>query len=390
MGLAMVLISAIAHFSLIPLYYTLDRFVLVYYNIGSTTFFVILTFVLWRYRKVELVWSLSLLEFAVSSALSTIILGLEASFAITSLFIAGVAAVVRFAPPLRRALVIGVLVTATVAAGVYSILVGPSDPFPRSVEQWLLLSTGLWVGPAVAIIMWYFMREMWRAEDALESEYQRSEHLLNNIMPAEVAERLKSGEGTIADGHPHVTVLFADIVGFTERSSRMAPDKLVVFLNRVFSRFDELVARHDVEKIKTIGDAYLAVAGMPRERADHADAIAQLALDIQASCDALRGDEADGQERFDNTPVRLRIGIHSGAVVAGVIGASKFAYDLWGDVVNTASRMESSSEPGKIQVSEATYDLLAGRFAMTERGTLDIKGKGEMRTWFLEGRPTVD
>lgn len=382
MGLALAVVSASVHFSFCFVFYLFDRPTLLIYNIASTGFFVALAVIMVRYRPVALVWSLCLLEFGVATVVVTTVLGVQSGFPITPMIAAGVAAPIRFASLRTRIAVLSLSVALTVAGSVYSMIVGPTDPFPADMNRWLLLSTGLWAAPATAIIIWFFMREMWRAEAALEAEYQRSERLLHNIMPTEVAERLKAGEGIIADSHPHVTVLFADIVGFTERSSRMAPDKLVALLNQVFSRFDELIAERGIEKIKTIGDAYLAVAGMPRERADHAEAIAQLALDMQAACADLSANHVTS----DGEPVQLRIGIHSGPVVAGIIGTAKFAYDLWGDVVNTASRMESNSEPGRIQISDATHDLLASTFAMTERGIVDIKGKGPMRTWFLEGR----
>ncbi|MEJ2121119.1 MAG: adenylate/guanylate cyclase domain-containing protein [Alphaproteobacteria bacterium] len=316
-------------------------------------------------------------EFAVHGALATIILGVGTGFAIIPLFAIGVAAPVRFAALPVRAAACAVATLITVGTGAYVIRVGPTNPLWAEFTRWLLFTNGVWVSIGVGIVMWFFMREMGRAEDALEREYARSESLLHNIMPVEVAERLNKGEGVIADDHAQVTVLFADIVGFTERSSTMPPDRLVALLNRVFTRFDALVERHGVEKIKTIGDAYRAVAGMPRERPDHAAAIARLAIDMNAACAELSGG-VDG-------PIQIRAGIHSGPVVAGIIGASKFAYDLWGDVVNTASRMESTGLPGRVQVSEATRALLDDTFALSPRGSVEIKGKGAMETWFLDG-----
>jgi guanylate cyclase len=234
---------------------------------------------------------------------------------------------------------------------------------------------GALIGQA-AIVMW-FSNAADRAEQDAEHERERSEKLLLNILPAPIAARLKDGPATIADSFGGVTVLFADLVGFTTLSARIPTDELIVMLNDVFSGFDALAEKHGLEKIKTIGDAYMVVGGVPTSRTDHAEAVAKMALEMRTYIAEKR--LARG-ERLD-----VRIGIHSGPVVAGVIGTRKFSYDLWGDTVNTASRMESHGEPGKIQVSEATRALLSPKFALIERGPIAIKGKGEMKTWFLEG-----
>ncbi len=211
----------------------------------------------------------------------------------------------------------------------------------------------------------------------LERERAKSEWLLHNVLPRSVSDRLKLAPGVIADRFEHATVLFADLVGFTVRAAQMPHEEVVALLNEVFSRFDALVEKHGLEKIKTIGDAYMAVAGVPDARADHADAAAAMALDmleLVRTCPELPRD------------LELRIGLHSGPVVAGVIGTKKFIYDLWGDTVNTASRMESHGEPGAVQVTEATYRLLHDRFELRQRGRISVKGKGELDTWFLVGR----
>lgn len=215
---------------------------------------------------------------------------------------------------------------------------------------------------------------------ALEEERARSERLLLNILPHPIAERLKQGAGVIADRFSEATVLFADIAGFTPISASLDPAELVAWLNDVFSSFDHLAEQHGLEKIKTIGDMYMAVSGLPMPRPDHAEAAADLAL---ALCDEMARRSAP-----DGSPLQMRIGIHTGPVVAGVIGQRKFAYDLWGDTVNTASRMESHGVGGAIQVSEATYARLRRRYAFEERGAIEIKGKGAMRTYFLTGRFT--
>jgi len=214
-----------------------------------------------------------------------------------------------------------------------------------------------------------------RAEEALRVEQAKSERLLLNILPEPIAQRLKQEERTIADSFAAVTVLFADIVGFTQLSQEMPPTELVTVLNDIFSAFDQLTEKHGLEKIKTIGDAYMVVGGMPAVRPDHAQAIAAMAIDMQA---AIVDFNARRNQQF-----QLRIGINTGPVVAGVIGLRKFIYDLWGDAVNVASRMESHGVGGKIQVTEATYHLLKHEYDFVKRGVIQVKGKGDMLTYFL-------
>jgi adenylate cyclase len=232
-------------------------------------------------------------------------------------------------------------------------------------------------------IIFYAVRQFARAEEAAEREHQRSEGLLVNILPPSVAERLKDRtESEIADAYPEASILFADMGGFTARASDTTPEDLVRFLNGVYTRLDSLVERHGLEKIKTTGDAYMVVSGVPEALPDHATALADLALDIR---DALVG-LVDPKGRA----VPVRLGIASGPVVAGVVGTRKFFYDVWGDAVNTASRMESTGEAGQIQVAPKTHDLLADRFELQERGVIEVRGKGPMRTWFLIGRKTAE
>ncbi len=208
--------------------------------------------------------------------------------------------------------------------------------------------------------------------------HRENERLLLSILPAPIAARLKSGDAGIADHFPEVSVLFADIVDFTVMSSGMSPKPLVTLLDDLFTQFDELARQHRVEKIKTIGDCYMAVCGVPDPRPDHAVALAEMALEM---IDCLRQFNASR-----GTSIRLRIGMHTGPVVAGVIGRSKFIYDLWGDTVNTASRMESTGLPNRVQVTEQMQRALAPQFELSERGEVDVKGKGRLRTWLLEGR----
>lgn len=217
------------------------------------------------------------------------------------------------------------------------------------------------------------------ARQELEEEQRKSERLLLNILPETVARQLKQEHRTIADNFAEATVLFADIVGFTELSSKIPPEEMVTLLNQIFSKFDRLAEHHGLEKIKTIGDSYMAVGGLPIERSDHVEAIADMALDMLAAI-------AD----FNTTrskPFNIRIGINTGPVIAGVIGVKKFIYDLWGDTVNIASRMESQGLPGRIQVTEAVYERLRDRYDFEERGAIEVKGKGQMVVYLLvDGR----
>jgi adenylate cyclase len=222
------------------------------------------------------------------------------------------------------------------------------------------------------------LQERNAAFKALEVERSKSEKLLLNILPAAIAERLKNNERTIAEAFPAVTVLFADLCGFTQFSQHVSAHELVALLDEIFSLFDNLAIAHGVEKIKTIGDAYMAVAGLPVPRGDHAEAVADMALGMQSSFRNLMDERG--------LDMQARVGIHSGPVVAGVIGKRKFIYDLWGDTVNIASRMESHGEPSLVHVSQSTRSLLEGRYRFTDRGELPIKGKGMMRTYFLHGR----
>lgn len=233
----------------------------------------------------------------------------------------------------------------------------------------------------VVATLWFSLRETARAERAMEVEYQRSEALLANILPAPIAQRLKDpARSIIADGYDDASILFADIAGYTKRASITPPDELVRFLDVLYTNLDGLVDKHGLEKVKTSGDSYMVVSGVPRPRGDHLEALARFALDMTEAVAGLT--DPDGRE------VPLRIGVASGPVVAGVVGARKFFYDVWGDAVNVASRMESTDEEGRIQVPQDVYERLRDEFTFEERGQIDVKGKGLMHTWYLTGRKT--
>jgi class 3 adenylate cyclase/CheY-like chemotaxis protein len=214
--------------------------------------------------------------------------------------------------------------------------------------------------------------------EQLHAEKERSEQLLLNILPKPIVEQLKQGEHNIADSFAKATVLFADIVDFTRLSTHHSPTEIVSLLNQIFSAFDRLAEQHGVEKIKTIGDAYMVVGGLPTPRVDHAEAIAEMAIDMLDAISQFRTQTGES--------LNMRIGINTGPVVAGVIGTNKFIYDLWGDTVNIASRMESTGIAGSIQVTPATYNLLQNKYLFEERGVIPIKGKGDVMTYILKGR----
>jgi class 3 adenylate cyclase/CHASE3 domain sensor protein len=213
--------------------------------------------------------------------------------------------------------------------------------------------------------------------DSLRIEQEKSENLLLNILPKDIAELLKKKPDSIAEQYSEASILFADVVNFTPMSSQMTPIELVELLNQVFSQFDGLVEKYDLEKIKTIGDCYMVASGVPRPRGDHAQVITCLALDMQ---------EIVQQSDYFGRKLTFRIGINSGPVVAGVIGRKKFIYDLWGDAVNTASRMESNGTGGLVQITQETYNLIHDDFICESRGVIKVKGKGELPVWFVRGR----
>jgi adenylate cyclase len=236
---------------------------------------------------------------------------------------------------------------------------------------------------AVAFILLYsFVRQKNEVLRLLRLEQEKSENLLLNILPKEIAAILKNESRTIADHFEGASILFADMVGFTPLSARMAPAEMVDLLNEVFSFFDSLVDKYQVEKIRTIGDSYMVASGVPRPRPDHAYALAQMALEMRSYISSYPS--------CVDRNLNFRIGINSGPVVAGVIGRKKFIYDLWGDAVNTASRMESHSEAGKIQITRETFELIKDEFICERRGTVEVKGKGEMETWYLVGQRSGD
>ena len=269
---------------------------------------------------------------------------------------------------------LAIFVTCGVAGSVLNV--------QTSVPVWfstLMLVLNVAVGGTIVFtLLALFAQQRQDALAALRVEQDKAETLLLNILPRSIADRLKADTQTIADDFTAASILFADVVDFTPLSQRLPAAEVVGILDRLFSHFDKLADRYGLEKIKTIGDCYMVAAGVPTPRPDHARAIALMAIDMR---EAMGDADAVG-----DLGLEMRIGINSGPVVAGVIGRKRFLYDLWGDAVNTASRMESHGSAGRIQITRATYELLKDEFDCQPRGTIDVKGKGEIETWFLVGR----
>jgi adenylate cyclase len=345
-------------------------------NVGSIAWFVVAA-VLTRRGHHRLGVLMGFAEVVVHVPVMTLLVGLDGGYLAYNLAI-GIVAMVLFPASERRTRIVLVAI-ALVSGGLLAAVGMSSTPVIvfGSVQVLGYLNVG---GTVLALffIMGTVAAAGDRAEARLERERRRSEKLLLNILPSPIAERLKRDPGTIADAFQSVTVLFADVVGFTKLSATMESTQVVEILNEVFSEFDRLAAKHRLEKIKTIGDGYMVVGGLPEPHESHAVASAQMAIDMHEAIRAY-------SERTGHT-LEIRVGLHSGPVVAGVIGVNKFAYDIWGDTVNTASRMESLGAAGRTQVSDATKELLSDSHTLDERGLIEVKGKGKMHTWYLTAR----
>jgi len=261
-------------------------------------------------------------------------------------------------------------------SGALGAAFGGISPAPPEWFTSVMLALNITVGGSIVFtLLALFAYQRQEALVALRGEQARAENLLLSILPSSIAEKLKAEPQTIADQFTSASILFADVVDFTPRSEHLPPAEVVGMLDQLFGHFDTLAERYGLEKIKTIGDCYMVAAGVPTPRTDHARVLALLALDM---LNAVRAGEAVG-----DLGLELRIGLNSGPVVAGVIGRKRFLYDLWGDAVNIASRMETFGTPGHIQITQATYELLKDEFRCEARGTVSVKGKGEMETWYL-------
>ena len=264
-----------------------------------------------------------------------------------------------------------------IGSGVAGGAVGSISPLPTWFTSTMLALNVVVGGTIVFTLLALFAKQRQDALSAMKSAQEQAENLLLNILPRSIAEKLKAEPQTIADQFTSASILFADVVDFTPRAEHLPPAEVVGMLDQLFGYFDTLADRYGLEKIKTIGDCYMVAAGVPSPRADHARALALLALDM---LEAVRSSDGVG-----DLGLELRVGINSGPVVAGVIGHKRFLYDLWGDAVNTASRMESHGTPGHIQITRATHELIEDDFVCEPRGTVTVKGKGEMETWYLVG-----
>ena len=263
-------------------------------------------------------------------------------------------------------------------SGLAGEIIGPIWPPPPDWFTSTMLALNIAVGGTMVFtLLALFASQRAEALAALRLEQVKAENLLLNILPRSIADQLKDENRPIADQIGSASILFADVADFTPWAERLTPAEVVGYLDHLFSHFDELAERYELEKIKTIGDCYMVAAGVPTPRPDHARALALMALDM---LEAMRAEGEAG-----HLGLELRIGINSGPVVAGVIGRKRFLYDLWGDAVNTASRMESYGTPGRIQITRATYELVADDFECERRGTIAVKGKGELETWYLVG-----
>ena len=267
--------------------------------------------------------------------------------------------------------------TVFLASGAIGSVLGIASPVPAWFSSVMLALNVVVGGSIVFTLLALFAKEREAALAALRVEQAKAEGLLLNILPRSIADKLKAETQTIADQFGAASILFADVVDFTPLSERLPPAEVVGILDHLFSHFDTLAERYALEKIKTIGDCYMAAAGVPVPRPDHARALALMALDMQAAMSSV--------DEVGHLGLELRIGINSGPVVAGVIGRKRFLYDLWGDAVNTASRMESHGTTGRIQITRATKELLEDEFEVEPRGTIPVKGKGDMEAWYLVG-----
>jgi adenylate cyclase len=350
---------------------------MVLFNVFSVALFATSLFLLRAGRYETAFWS-AITELVLHGIVATLCVGLEFGFTNYTFLVV----VLVFIQPFYSWRVSSILAALTLASAAMVTVYGLNNPplyaIPEDWARSMIVRQVVAWPIAVLIMVLPFIRASARAENELAAAYAESERLLLNILPETIAKRLKTTPEMIADDRERVAILFADIVGFTSMSGRLPPAEVVTLLNVIFNAMDELVAKYGLEKIKTIGDAYMVAAGLPDPIDDPEAKIARLALDIIQTVPRFK---QPGSEE----PLAVRIGINSGRVVAGVIGNRKFAYDLWGDAVNVAARMEDTSELGRIQVTDTFADLLRDRFVFEARGEIEIKGKGPVRTCFLIG-----
>lgn len=351
---------------------------LVYFNIFSVLAFSLAIYlIIWKDRLKFAYVLAAFFEMPLHAALATLTFGLESLFLIW-LFIP--ALIVFWLPFTWHARIVFSVATALflVLIAVLGAVTAPWHQIPLGWMTFFVIFNALGAISTLGVLFALNHRITTKAEAALEKEYARSESLLYNLLPEDIAARLKvEPDQTIADSLPKVAILFADIVDFTPRAATLLPEEVVGFLNKIFRAFDELAEKHGLEKIKTIGDAYMVAAGMPNPCGDPVHRVAEMALDMQQTVEKMDPEFPEG--------LQVRIGLHAGPAVAGVIGNRKLFYDVWGETVNTASRMESHGEPGRIQVTTAAKEELEDAYEFEPRGAVEVKGIGAVETWWLAG-----
>lgn len=360
--------------------YTLQGIIIVGYIVGGGVVLFIIFFVDFaRTRKIPRLKFMVFLIYLMVPTFSAWALGgfYQSSFMMVWVFTASILALITSTPRNASRWLYAYLALLVVSGFIQPFL--PTDaPFSdRSITFFIVLN--LWFTAIVFfVVLRYFIDQKNKAFALLAVEQEKSNTLLLNVLPKAIADILKEEQKTIADHFDDASILFADLVGFTPLTASMAPEEMIGLLNEIYSHFDNLVDKYGLEKIRIIGDNYMVASGVPTPRTDHAQALAQMALDIVEYIQSFTAQNTHA--------INFRIGISSGPLVAGIIGKKKFQYDVWGDTVNIASRMESHGVPGKIQVTADTYGILKDEFIFESRGILDVKGKGNMETWFLVGR----
>ncbi|MEP1695065.1 MAG: adenylate cyclase [Paracoccaceae bacterium] len=364
----------LAHIVFLIIFWWLDYTILAYFNVFSVAAFTYSYFRLFRGDLHTATYLCMLFEIQIHAVLATYYLGFDTGFWLLA-FISLLSTIVYpyFSRFVRYAICFA-LIPIVAATMFFTIPIEPIYDVSYSESFLFFVLNVITLVIVFATILSAYDIAVANAEDALEREFERGEALLHNILPVPIAKRLKEQEDPLADKFESVTVLFTDIAGFTNMSRGMAADELVGILNELFTEFDALVTQHGAEKIKTIGDAYMIATGLDGGK-DHADQMARLAQDMHRAFEAFR--------KKHDLDLGLRTGLHSGEAVAGVIGKRKFAYDLWGDTVNVASRMESSGEADHIQITSQTRDLLSNTFTVELRGKIDIKGHAARETYYL-------
>ncbi|MFT5112777.1 MAG: adenylate cyclase [Parasphingorhabdus sp.] len=373
-SMCVIFISVLSHLSLLLLFYIVEVRVLFLFNIGSVVLF---TWLIWMVHGRWYVTSMVLLalEMIIHQIVGVIVMGWGSGFQHFLLtLVVGPFMFIRGNLKLKVACSFLALSCYVVLAYFYRNNYS-TGLIPDSVTDTLYFATIITGLGAMAVLTMLFNQKLEKSEVALQEANIENERLLFNILPPSIAHNIQHSEGELVKRFEDTSILFADIIGFTKWAAKCSPTELVGVLNGLFSRFDDMLDNYGIEKIKTIGDAYMVAAGVPESRPHHAEDLTRFALAIL--------EETKKFNKEQGTDLHIRIGMSSGPVVAGVIGKKKFAYDLWGDTVNTASRMESNGFEGKIQVSEQTYNLLKGDHQFEKIADVEIKGKGRLNTYVL-------